>query len=333
MTGMLTGLSTALSERYRIERELGAGGMATVLLADDLKHHRRVAVKVLRPELAGVLGPERFLAEIRTTAALQHPNILPLFDSGAVDGFLYYVMPYIEGETLRGRINREGQLSIERAVRIAVDVAEALDYAHRQGVIHRDIKPENILLRDGRALVADFGIALAVSAAGGDRLTETGLSIGTPQYMSPEQATAAPELTGRTDVYSLATVLYEMLAGKPPHGGTSAQAIIARILTKDAEPLWQVRKSVPPNVSAAVAKALERVPADRFETAAEFAGALADQRFTASVGAARPAGSRYLTVGLAIATLLLTSVVMWGWTRGTPGDSGPAPSRLAVVVP
>src|SRR5690348_7078469 len=212
----LARLTAALSDRYRIERELGVGGMATVYLAQDLKHERPVALKVLKPELAAVLGAERFVNEITTTAALQHPHILPLFDSGTADGFLYYVMPFIDGETLRSKLDRETQLSVEESVRIACDVADALDYAHHRGVIHRDIKPENILLQNGRPVVADFGIALAVSAAAGGRMTETGLSLGTPHYMSPEQATAEKEITARSDVYSLASVLYEMLAGDPP---------------------------------------------------------------------------------------------------------------------
>jgi serine/threonine protein kinase len=207
-------LNTALAGRYRIERHLGEGGMASVYLAEDLKHGRKVALKLLKPELAAVLGAERFVQEIKTTAALQHPHILPLFDSGTADGFLFYVMPYIDGETLRSKLDRETQLGVDEAVRIARDVADALDYAHRHGVIHRDIKPENILLHDGRPMVADFGIALAVSAAAGGRMTETGLSLGTPHYMSPEQATAEKEITARSDVYSLGSVLYEMLAGK-----------------------------------------------------------------------------------------------------------------------
>ena len=214
-------LTTALADRYRVERELGAGGMATVYLAEDIKHKRKVALKVLKPELAAVLGADRFVQEITTTAALQHPHILPLFDSGTADGFLYYVMPYIEGETLRGKLDRETQLGIDEAVRITKDVASALHYAHTHGVIHRDIKPENILLHDGRPMVADFGIALAVSAAAGGRMTETGLSLGTPHYMSPEQATAEKDISARSVVYSLASVLYEMLAGQPPHLGGS----------------------------------------------------------------------------------------------------------------
>src|SRR5579872_4542156 len=206
-------LVAALADRYTVERELGAGGMATVYLAHDIKHDRRVAIKVLKPELAAVLGAERFVHEIKTTAALSHPHILPLFDSGTADGQLYYVMPYIEGETIREKLNRETQFGISDAVRITREVADALDYAHRHGVIHRDIKPENILLHDGRPMVMDFGIALAVSAAAGGRMTETGLSLGTPHYMSPEQATADREITGRSDIYSLGSVLYEMLTG------------------------------------------------------------------------------------------------------------------------
>src|SRR5437763_10587247 len=229
---MIAQLTATLAERYRIDRGLGAGGMATVYLAEDLKHKRRVALKVLRPELAAVIGAERFVQEITTTAALQHPHILPLFDSGEADGFLYYVMPFIDGETLRAKLDRETQLGVDEAVRIAVDVADALSYAHEHGVIHRDIKPENILLANGRPMVADFGIALAVSAAAGGRMTETGLSLGTPHYMSPEQATADKEISARADIYSLGSVLYEMLTGDPPHTGASAQQIIMKIITE-----------------------------------------------------------------------------------------------------
>jgi serine/threonine protein kinase len=250
-------LAAALADRYRIVRELGQGGMATVYLAEDIKHDRKVALKVLKPELAAVLGAERFVVEIKTTAALQHPHILPLFDSGTADGFLYYVMPFIDGETLRSKLDRETQLGIDEAVKIATNVADALDYAHRHGVIHRDIKPENILLHDGRPMVADFGIALALSAAAGGRMTETGLSLGTPHYMSPEQATADKEITGRSDIYSLGTVLYEMLAGQPPHLGGSAQQIIMKIIAEQSAPVTQYRRSVPANVAAAVARGLE----------------------------------------------------------------------------
>ncbi len=254
--------------------------MATVYLAEDVKHKRQVAIKVLKPELAAVLGAERFVQEITTTAALQHPHILPLFDSGEADGFLYYVMPFIDGETLRAKLDRETQLGVDEAVKIASDVAEALHYAHEHGVVHRDIKPENILLANGRPMVADFGIALAVSAAAGGRMTETGLSLGTPHYMSPEQATAEKEITRRSDVYSLASVLYEMLAGVPPHLGGSAQQIIMRIIADAPRPVTELRKSVPPNVAAAVSRALEKLPADRFESAKAFADALADRHFT-----------------------------------------------------
>ncbi len=273
-------LNAALEGRYRIERELGEGGMATVYLAEDIKHDRQVALKVLKPELAAVIGAERFVAEIKTTAALQHPHILPLFDSGEADSFLYYVMPYVEGETLRDRLDRERQLAVGEALSITKDVADALDYAHRQGVIHRDIKPENILLHEGRPVVADFGIAVAISAAGGGRMTETGLSLGTPHYMSPEQATAERDLTVRSDIYSLACVLYEMLAGDPPHTGPSAQAILVRILTESPRPVSDTRASVPPHVAAVLAKALEKLPADRFESAAEFRDALDRTDFT-----------------------------------------------------
>ncbi len=239
-------LVAALADRYRIEREVGAGGMATVYLAHDLRHDRPVAIKVLKPELAAAIGAERFLAEIRTTANLQHPHILPLFDSGEAGGFLFYVMPYVEGETLRSRLSREKQLSIAMATRIATEVASALDYAHRHGVIHRDIKPENILLHDGAALVADFGIALAVSAARtGERITQTGMSVGTPQYMSPEQASGERDITGRADIYALGAVTYEMLVGEPPFTGPSTQAIVAKIMTEDPPRLIPQRRSIP----------------------------------------------------------------------------------------
>ncbi len=293
MTDPLARLTAALADRYRIERELGQGGMATVYLAHDVKHDRQVAVKVLRPELAAVIGAERFVQEIKTTANLSHPHILPLFDSGTADSFLYYVMPFIDGETLRGKLNRETQLGIEEAVRITREVADALEYAHQHGVVHRDIKPENILLQNGRPMVADFGIALAVSAAAGGRMTETGLSLGTPHYMSPEQATAEKDLTARADIYSLASVLYEMLTGSPPHVGASAQQIIMKIVTDQARPIGELRKSVPPHVAAATAKALEKLPADRFESAAAFSAALANPGFTVAgtTGRGRPVRS------------------------------------------
>ena len=310
-------LNTALAGRYRIEKQLGQGGMATVYLAEDLKHDRKVAVKVLKPELAAVLGAERFVVEIKTTAALQHPHILPLFDSGTTDGFLYYVMPYIEGETLRGRLSRETQLGIDEAVGITTQVADALDYAHRHGVIHRDIKPENILLHDGRPMVADFGIALAVSAAAGGRMTETGLSLGTPHYMSPEQATAEKEITGRSDIYSLASVMYEMLAGQPPHLGGSAQQIIMKIIAEPAQEVTKLRKSVPPHIAAALSKALEKVPADRFESAKAFASALTNPAFRvdgqtgSNAVAAAGAVSKRTLAAVVAASIVVTAAATW----------------------
>jgi len=332
-----TRLSAALADRYRIERELGQGGMATVYLANDLRHDRKVAIKVLKPELAAVLGGERFVVEIKTTAALQHPHILPLFDSGAVDSFLYYVMPFVEGETLRAKLDREHQLGIDEAIRITTEVADALDYAHRHGVIHRDIKPENILLHDGRPMVADFGIALALSAAAGGRMTETGLSLGTPHYMSPEQATAEKELTPRSDIYSLASVLYEMLTGNPPHVGASAQQIIMKIVTEDVAPVNAQRKSVPPNVADAVAKALEKLPADRFATAAEFAQALTSPAFTrpmtgVDARAAGPAAHRWRHLALAAGAFAAVAALIaaWGWFR--PGLPRPV-TRYGLGFP
>ncbi|HSW29684.1 MAG TPA: protein kinase [Longimicrobiales bacterium] len=268
-------LASALASRYRIERELGFGGMATVWLAHDLKHDRDVALKLLRPELAVVLGGERFLREIRITARLQHPHILPLLDSGEAAGFLYYVMPYVEGESLRQRLEREGQLPLDEALALTRQIAAALDCAHRQEIVHRDIKPENILLSKGEAVVADFGIALAMRAAGGPRLTETGLSLGTPQYMSPEQAAGDREVDARSDVYSLGAVLYEMLCGEPPHTGPSTPVVIAKLLTQAPVPPRVTRAGVPEHVNGAVLKALAKAPADRFGTAPELVAALA----------------------------------------------------------
>ena len=293
--------------------------MATVYLAEDLKHERKVAIKVLKPELAAVLGADRFVQEIKTTAALSHPHILPLFDSGEADGQLYYVMPYIEGETLREKLDREAQLGVDEAVRITTEVADALDYAHRHGVIHRDIKPENILLHDGRPMVMDFGIALAVSAAAGGRMTETGLSLGTPHYMSPEQATADKDITARSDIYSLASVLYEMLTGEPPHMGNSAQQIIMKIVTEEAAPVTKLRKTVPANVAAALAQALEKLPADRFDSAKAFAEALTNPAFTgAAITGAVPAAARrrqWLMWAPAAVAVAAVAVAAWSLTR------------------
>src|SRR5438094_5264144 len=269
----LAQLKSSLADRYAVDREIGRGGMATVYLARDMRHNRKVALKVLNPELGAVLGVDRFLAEIQVTANLQHPNLLPLFDSGEADGLLFYVMPYVEGESLRARLDREKQLPVDEAIRLATAVASALDYAHRHGVIHRDLKPENILLHEGHPLVADFGIALAVTNAGGDRVTQTGLSLGTPQYMSPEQATGDRLIDGRTDVYSLGAVLYEMLVGDPPHSASTAQAVIAKVLTERAQSVRVSRASVPEHVDYAIARSLEQLPPDRWATAAEFCDA------------------------------------------------------------
>jgi serine/threonine-protein kinase len=332
MPELLGRLQSALTDRYRLDREVGAGGMATVYLAEDVRHDRRVALKVLRPELAAVIGAERFLAEIKLTANLQHPHILPLFDSGEADGYLFYVMPFIDGESLRDRLTREKQLPVADAVRIATEVASALDYAHRHGVVHRDIKPENILLHDGRALVADFGIALAASKAGGARMTETGMSLGTPHYMSPEQAMGEREITARSDIYALGAVLYEMLTGEPPFTGATAQAVVARVVTESPRPLVPQRHTIPPHVEAAALTALEKLPADRFATAAEFAEALQNKAYvpTAPIAAAvappaahRPRSEGRRRPGMLVAALagglaVATGAALWGWLRPTP---------------
>ena len=277
-------LQSSLTGRYAVVREVGAGGMATVFLARDVKHDRHVALKVLRPELGAVLGVERFLSEIKVTAHLQHPHLLPLFDSGEVEGLLFYVMPFVEGQSLRARLDIEQQLPIDEALRLTLAVASALEYAHKQGVIHRDLKPENILLQHGEPVVSDFGIALAVSKAGGARVTQTGLSLGTPQYMSPEQATGDRVVDARSDIYSLAAVLYEMLTGEPPHAGKTAQAIIARVLTEKTHSMRVTRDTIPEHIDAAVLKALAKLPADRFASVAEFAAALKNPAF-GTVGA------------------------------------------------
>ena len=318
MNPVVVRLTSALADRYLVERELGAGGMATVYLAHDLKHDRDVAIKVLHPDLGAALGGDRFLSEIRTTARLQHPHILPLLDSGNADGLLFYVMPLVTGETLRARLERERQLPVDDVVRIAREVADALAYAHGLGVIHRDIKPENILLQNGHALVADFGIALAVQSAGGQRMTQTGLSLGTPQYMSPEQAMGERVIDARSDVYALGAVTYEMLIGEPPFTGPSVQAIVARIMAEEPRGLVSQRKAIPDQVEAAVLRALEKLPADRFAGAAEFATAL-DARVPTSM---RTAGvrvsatrSRAPLVALGALALLSTAAAAWGWSR------------------
>jgi serine/threonine-protein kinase len=335
MTDSVQRLSAALSDRYRIERELGSGGMATVYLAQDLKHDRRVAVKVLRPELAAVIGAERFLAEIKTTANLQHSHILPLHDSGSVDGVLFYVMPYIEGESLRDRLNRERQLPVNDSVRIATEVASALDYAHRHGVVHRDIKPENILLHEGNALVADFGIALAVSTAGG-RMTESGMSLGTPNYMSPEQAMGERDITPRSDVYALGCVTYEMLVGEPPFTGPTAQAIVARVMTEDPRGLTVQRKSIPPHVEAAVFTALSKLPADRFGSAAEFSSALHDPTRVSTIAmpaTARVRQTQWRTTAIIAAAALVAGTALGMLLKRNQTVADPGVVRVLMTLP
>src|SRR5687768_14452982 len=323
-------LALALGGRYAIERELGAGGMATVYLARDLKHDREVALKVLRPELAAALGTERFLQEIRISARLDHPHILTLIDSGESDGFVWYALPYVRGESLRARLSREKQLSVEEAVRIATQVAGALDFAHRQGVVHRDIKPENILLHEGLAVVADFGIALAASQAGGDRLTLSGLSLGTPQYMSPEQATGSKDIDSRSDVYSLGAMVYEALTGEPPHTGPTVQAVIAKLLTERPTRIRVVRDAVPQAIDDAVAKALAKVPSDRFARAGDFAAALAAKPAPAGRPSRRVA---WAAAGLAVA-LLAAVLVLWSPFRPSapPPAAGAATESPSVAV-
>ena len=327
MTALET-LQSALGDRYTFEREIGSGGMATVYLARDLRHDRQVAVKVLNAELGAVLGADRFLSEIKVTANLQHPNLLPLFDSGEAGGLLYYVMPFVRGETLRAELDREKQLSIEEAVHIATAVASALQYAHEHGVIHRDLKPENILIQAGQPVIADFGIALAVSKAGGARVTQTGLSLGTPQYMSPEQAAGDRVIDARSDIYSLGAVTYEMIGGEPPHSGSSAQAIIAKLMTSDPRPLFTLRSTVPIHVAAAVEKALAKLPADRFASARDFAQALTNPHFTLSTRsgiAAQMAGSsatvkkwKRATIGVGAVAVLLLVAALWSWLKPQP---------------
>jgi serine/threonine-protein kinase len=340
---VLARLSGALSGRYRIERELGAGGMATVYLAHDERHDRDVAIKVLHPDLGAALGGERFLSEIRTTARLQHPHILPLLDSGSADGLLYYVMPLVTGETLRARLDRERQLPIDDAVRIAREVADALGHAHELGVIHRDIKPENILLQAGHATVADFGIALAVQQAGGHRMTQTGLSLGTPQYMSPEQAMGEKSIDARSDLYALGAVTYEMLAGEAPFTGPTVQAIVARVMTEEPRPLHAQRKAIPEHVENAVMRALEKLPADRWSSAREFGQALEGATpssvahgggaTTRSRGVARGAPSRRRLrdpVVLTLAAVALAAVGLAGWTRHRAPAEAPSVVRFVI---
>jgi serine/threonine-protein kinase len=328
-------LGEALADRYRLDREVGQGGMAMVYLAQDLRHDRKVALKVLRPELAAVIGAERFLAEIKITANLQHPHILPLFDSGRVDGSVFYVMPFVQGESLRDRLVREKQLPIDDAVRIAREVADALAAAHAVGIIHRDIKPENILLKGGHALVADFGIALAASRADGTgRMTETGMSLGTPHYMSPEQAMGERQLDARADVYALGCVLYEMLTGEPPFTGPTAQAILAKVMTERPTPIHATRDTVPPGLEAATFKALAKLPADRYASATAFGEALTrtDERM---VIVPRRGTNLRLIAATAAATLVVSALAFRVLIRNInrePSASG-EPRRYSIVLP
>ncbi len=362
MSNIEARLAASLSDRYRIERELGAGGMATVYLAEDLKHGRKVAIKVLRPELSAVIGSERFLSEIKTTAGLQHPHILGLIDSGSVPlnsgpstpnpsddsrlptaDLLYYVMPFIEGETLRARLEREKQLPIDDAIRLTREVASALEFAHKRGIVHRDIKPENILLQDGQALVADFGIALATSQAG-SRMTQTGMSIGTPAYMSPEQAMGDRDIGPRSDVYALGALAYEMLTGEPPFTGLNSQSIVAKVLTEQPPQLRLRRPMVSPAVEAAVLTALQKLPADRFASAKDFADALSSPHVLTpsrhperSEGPPRP--PRHPRLGLIAAIALISTAAGFaGWfmlrsTRAAPAAQSDPHSRTIAVLP
>jgi TolB-like protein len=332
MSDSLERLNAALVDRYRLERELGAGGMATVYLAEDLKHHRHVAIKVLRPELSAVLGAERFLREIRVTANLQHPRILPLYDSGDAGGSLFYVMPLVSGESLRDRLTRERQLPVEETIRIIQQVAGALDFAHRQGIIHRDIKPENILLHDGEALLSDFGIAIGLAEAGAARLTGTGLSIGTPQYMSPEQATGERDLDARSDVFALGAVAYEMLTGEPPAAGKTAGAVIAKLVTERPTPVKTLREGVPAALEAAVMRALAKSPADRFPSARAFADALTAP-VARAVGPRRRRAIAYSAVGFVAVLALVWFGLVRRPSSGTGAASAPGAIRSIAVLP
>jgi serine/threonine-protein kinase len=328
-------LQTALASRYRVEREVGRGAMATVYLAQDLKHDRRVAVKVLRPDLAAALGHERFLREIQIAAALNHPHILPLHDSGEADGFLYYVMPFAAGESLRDRLDRERQLPVTDAVQITCEVADGLAYAHAHGVVHRDVKPENILLSEGHAVIADFGVARALDSAGGPKLTDTGFAVGTPQYMSPEQALAEP-VDGRSDTYALGSVLYEMLAGEPPFTGANSQALLARKLHNPATPLPLIRDTVSSSLAQTIDRALARSPADRFATTHEFAmalrsssGVLMDQPPARPVP---PAARRRTRIAIAVTVVVVACAAVWAWRAARTETNRAAGATMSIAV-
>ncbi len=337
----LDAIRAALPAHYQVERVLGVGGMASVYLAHDVRHDRLVAIKVLAPELGVAIGAERFLQEIKVTASLQHPHILPLFESGTAGGLLYYVMPYVEGESLRGRLARETQLSVDEAVRIVSEIADALEYAHGKGVVHRDIKPENVMLRDGHALVADFGVALAVSGMEDARITRTGLMVGTPSYMAPEQAMAERQIDRRADIYALGCILYEMLAGEPPHAGPTMQSVVARVLSEEPRPLRSLRKTIPPHVDAAIFKALRKVPADRFSSARAFRdalrGSVEEQGWT---GAARAPRSRRKQAALVLGAAAVLLAVWWTTDRlrdrsgrASPQQTASAQRLLDLVLP
>ena len=323
-------LAAALRDRYRIEREVGRGGMAVVYLAHDLRHERQVAVKVLRPELAASLGAERFQREIKLAAKLTHQNVLALYDSGDADGFLYYVMPYVEGESLRHKLNCERQLPIADALRLTREIAEGLDYAHEQGIVHRDIKPENILFQRGHALVADFGIARAVAAAGEEALTETGLSLGTPHYMSPEQASGDRAIDARSDIYALGCVVYEALVGEPPFMGNSAASIMAKHVTQPAPSARRLRAAVPEAVDASLRKAMAKLPVDRYQSAGAFAAALGESK-----GARKPIPTGRRVAGLAILLAAVAVSVLWlgprSGARARGKSATPDTRRIAVL--
>ena len=341
MSAIAEQLNRALTGRYLVERELGRGGMATVYLAEDLKHRRRVAIKVLNPELTASLGGERFLREIETTANLRHPHILPLYDSGDAEGLLFYVMPLVEGESLRDRLTREKQLPVEDALRIARECADALSYAHARGIIHRDVKPENILLESGHAVIADFGIARAMRAAGASSLTGTGMAVGTPAYMSPEQASGDEDVDGRSDLYALACVLYEMLAGQPPFTGPTVESIVRQHLVVEAPPVTNLRPVVPPMVASALQRALAKNPTDRFNPVAQFAEAIGPNASTSSVShvgatpAPAPTRPEVPRRTRAVVALAMLTVVIGGLAffarRGT--SAAPANAQSIAVLP
>ena len=320
----------AIADRYRIEREVGSGGMATVYLARDLKHDRDVALKVLRPDLAAMLGSEGFLNEIKISARLDHPHILTLIDSGAADGFVYYVMPFVRGESLRDRLKRQKPLGLDEALDITRQITSALDYAHRQGIVHRDIKPANILLHEGEAMLTDFGIATAVAQATGTRLTESGVSPGTPRYMSPEQAAGDRVVDSRSDVYSMAVVLYEMLAGEPPHTGATAKEVIAKLQTETPRRLRAIRDTVPEGVDAAVSKALAKLPADRYANAGDFARALGTPATEAALRVSpRSRVWNSLAIGGAVVTL---AAIVAALSQAPRSAARPAPDRVQLTV-